>query len=489
MILRPILRPALRSPLRSVFEGGVGGAPVPVYPLDIAGELPEFAYGTRRLTSTYSGPALRLVRGSDSATLDVPFAGPVIDEGAVAAFLGGSVGQVDIWYDQSGNERHATQDSAADRPLVLSHKIGGSLALAFDGLFMNIPSSAQFSRRACDVYSVADLVSSNIQAAILQLGSGTSQVTPFQTATTNGVGAFQINGGQVGASTFRPQTKPCLFRLRQSETSALFAQDDEQKTAGAATAVVMEGGMLGNTSVSAGFKARSYQACHIAYARVLAAAEESALTESLQSAYALSAGNPGRRVIFEGDSIAAASTYTGSVLHWDGYAKQAAQLLYYPAGIYNVAGGGSQVQNEITYFSNQSGLLLGQYPSDNRVVFLSIGTNDLTLGGRTAEQIYEDIQTFAGLVRAAGGKVVVSTILPNAAWNGTQEATQATLNASIRDNWATFADGLADFAADPTMGPYEAAHDLALYPDGLHPSRLGHSYLAPIAAAAINALL
>jgi hypothetical protein len=92
--------------------------PSPIYPLDGAGTMPAFAYSTRKLTSTWTGAAIRVVRPSDSATLDVGFVGQDLDTTSLDAFLASEIGHVDIWYDQSGNGHHATQTTDANRPLV-----------------------------------------------------------------------------------------------------------------------------------------------------------------------------------------------------------------------------------------------------------------------------------------------------------------------------------------------------------------------------------
>lgn len=446
-----------------------------------------FAYSTKKLRANYAGSALRVVRPSDSATLNIGFVGQNLDAAAIDTFLGSEVGQVDIWYDQSGNGNHSTQTTAVSRPLTSQRTIGGARSIVFPQKFMAIPAGSVISRQACDVYSVVDLFNSNAQDSFYQLGAASNQLTVLQAVTTNGVGYFLVNGGQFGEPTFKPQSRPCIYYVRQSATEAIFAQGNEQKTAGAAADVSMVGGFIGNTGLSGGFEALSFHSCHVAYGRTLSSGEATAMRGALESLFGTVVGTPTRRVIFKGDSITAASAPTS--LYFDGYAKQATSLLSQPCAVYNVSGGGQQIQNEVGFYAAQTGLLLGQYPTDSRVVLLFLGTNDLTIGGRTAAQIYADIQTYAGLVRGSGGKVIVSTILPNVGWDGTQQTTRTDLNTLVRTNWASFADGLADFGADATMGPQAAAANTALYPDGLHPSRLGHSYLAPIAAAAINALL
>ena len=80
---------------QQVFSGAL-------YPLDGAGALPEYAYGTVKLTAGYSGPSLRVLRPSDSAEQDIGFDGADFDQAALAAFLGSQVGRVTVFYDQTG---------------------------------------------------------------------------------------------------------------------------------------------------------------------------------------------------------------------------------------------------------------------------------------------------------------------------------------------------------------------------------------------------
>lgn len=78
------------------------------------------AYSVRKLSSSYSGNALRVVRTSDNATLDIGFVGNDIDESAISTFCAGTTGRVSIWYDQSGNAKHATQSGNLPLPLIFS---------------------------------------------------------------------------------------------------------------------------------------------------------------------------------------------------------------------------------------------------------------------------------------------------------------------------------------------------------------------------------
>jgi trimeric autotransporter adhesin len=119
------------------------------------------------------------------------------------------------------------------------------------------------------------------------------------------------------------------------------------------------------------------------------------------------------------------------------------------------------------------------------------GTNDLAVGS-TAAQAYANMQSYCAARRAAGWKVIITTVLPRSAAlavsQGAFNAARATYNANLQANWATFCDGLADWASDPTMGPDGAESNTTYYSDGVHPTSLGMSIIAPYVVTAIKSL-
>ncbi|MBB5442953.1 MULTISPECIES: arabinofuranosidase catalytic domain-containing protein [unclassified Paraburkholderia] len=89
--------------------------------LDGLSAWPAGAWSLRRLTGRYSGPAIRVVRTSDSATADIGFTPQGdLSVASLLAFAGGSSAAVSTWYDQSGYGRNMTQLAVAHQPLIVT---------------------------------------------------------------------------------------------------------------------------------------------------------------------------------------------------------------------------------------------------------------------------------------------------------------------------------------------------------------------------------
>lgn len=115
--------------------------------LDLISVIAAIAYGLRRLYGSWFGAAIRVMRSSDNAELDIGFTRrDELDVVTLLAFVGSGNGDIVIWYDQSGNGRHAVS-LAASRPRIVSNGAviteGGRPLISFDGLtqFLSLPPS------------------------------------------------------------------------------------------------------------------------------------------------------------------------------------------------------------------------------------------------------------------------------------------------------------------------------------------------------------
>lgn len=93
------------------------------------------AYSLRDI-GALGGAVVRVRRSSDNA--EENFSANQVSSGSVEAFVGGSNdGFVEIWYDQSGNFRHAIQETATNQPKIVSSgsliTVNSKPAITFDG--------------------------------------------------------------------------------------------------------------------------------------------------------------------------------------------------------------------------------------------------------------------------------------------------------------------------------------------------------------------
>lgn len=94
--------------------------PSNTYLMDITGAAPSSGYSVRRLSSTYTGYAMKVRRSSDNTEQDIAFDfNGTVSTAQLLAFVGSGDGFVTVWYDQSGNGAHLTQTTAAYQPKIV----------------------------------------------------------------------------------------------------------------------------------------------------------------------------------------------------------------------------------------------------------------------------------------------------------------------------------------------------------------------------------
>jgi lysophospholipase L1-like esterase len=133
------------------------------------------------------------------------------------------------------------------------------------------------------------------------------------------------------------------------------------------------------------------------------------------------------------------------------------------------------------------------------LVTVLIGANDLgDYQYASAQAWLNALWNYVAEVKAkTGAKVAVGTVLPiclpqYAAYNTTHKERRPIVNAAIRAAVGSKIDGVYDLAADPVMGPDEAACDTTLFKDGLHPSdgeTGGQGRIAAIYARTVERLI
>jgi hypothetical protein len=104
-----------------------------------------YAYSLRKLSSTYTGYAIRVRRSSDNTEQDIGFdSNGDLDTSSLLSFVGAGDGYVTVWYDQSGPfveyyTGHASlgQSSAVSQPQIVSSGVlitdNGKPSILLDG--------------------------------------------------------------------------------------------------------------------------------------------------------------------------------------------------------------------------------------------------------------------------------------------------------------------------------------------------------------------
>lgn len=88
-------------------------------PADASPVQLRLAIGLRKMSSSYTGPLIRLRRAADGAEMDFGTAGNDLDTAAVKTWLGTAGGYCVKLYDQSGRGGDAVQADAARQPLLV----------------------------------------------------------------------------------------------------------------------------------------------------------------------------------------------------------------------------------------------------------------------------------------------------------------------------------------------------------------------------------
>lgn len=394
--------------------------------------------------------------------------------------LGTSNGTNPVGHMYLGSNHYATQPAVASSELDLANQGYGQVQLP-----ANLNLSDGFTYVAL-VKKTASATAYHATLSKAQNFNHFTMTTELSKATVNYVSAVTQYSGEnvavVGMWELLNQGYH-VHTIRYDGSKIDWWLDDcllHRKTGSVTTQTFrdMHVGIVSATSLYAGEKAFSMALYPSALTdeQVLTAAS---YMQTRATSASLSATNQGRVICFEGDSISAV------LLGWPNYYGV---NLASPAFLgHNFAVSGSTVA---TLSTRQATVNLALPPLANRtgrkfVIVVHIGANDLLSLGATTW--LANLKAVLQAYRTAGWTVAACTPTPRTqAGFNTQRSTVVT---TMR-TWGTSdgVDHLIDFADDATMGTDAAASDTLLYSDGLHPTALGQTNLATIAATVLNAI-
>jgi len=118
------------------------------------------AYSLRKLSSTYSGNAIRVRRSSDNTEQNIGFVNNVLDTASLLTFCGAGNGRITTWYDQSGNVKDAIQATATAQPIIVSSGnlvlSNGKVAVLGDGVDDTLLNATLSLSNPTSIFTVVD---------------------------------------------------------------------------------------------------------------------------------------------------------------------------------------------------------------------------------------------------------------------------------------------------------------------------------------------
>jgi lysophospholipase L1-like esterase len=437
------------------------------------------------------------------------------DAGVTSANPGDGVYQ---WNDQSGAGNHLTQTTAANRPIYNTYAAsltsGGATTLTPFGVNLDTYSPAAAQRAILFDGSTSFL---NIPAGVALTSAGCTVLLcsrgPYFSPISFGTdGTLTINYGWFGggpqkmgiynattrtfpSSTYLPTLAPIVHGIRCSATlneSRLYMGTNQQSVINTNYCnFSMTGGAVGRTlNLSVGgfsnfsFAGEIYEI--VIWSFALSDTQMKAVLGTMQTANGLRDDANKKQVIFIGDSLTAGGPGVPSMSHC--YPWLLCQNYGFSFKPFLVAVPGQNISQQQTVVNNQiPGMDLSPFSVTAAVV--CCGSNDIGQG-RTDTQVVADLTSMCTGLRSLGIKTVIATITPRNAASGYTAGNITTLNsvnATIRSGFSTYADALADWAADarlqdPTDATYYAS-------DQVHTNDAGDSVKAAIVRTAIDPLL
>jgi len=371
------------------------------------------------------------------------------------------------WTDLSGKGNSLTQTTPAARPL-LAHDVAGMRAVSFRGSqWMNLPAGLAINKRSLSVF-VFGARSRNARIGVL--GFGSLELNMQICTDGNALTVYYAQG--TWDSTVRAMSRGWMGFTSDSSGIALHSGGVVQ-TASPLGNINLTGGVIGSANGYWPINAAINEV--VLYDHGLTADEAAKLRSYFRARYAVPA-TYASRLVFDGDSL------TEGYMSTDGfsYPNQAALLL--PGyEMYNCGVSSKTLAQMVSTAPTVVDPLRDATKTRNVCVIWG-GTNDLYVSGATVDATYSSLLTYCAARRAAGWRVVVATMLQRSAPQ-TVEDKRLDYNNRIRAGWQSFADALADFAADARLS--NCANG-AYFSDGTHLTNLGYGVAAAIAAPAIG---
>jgi lysophospholipase L1-like esterase len=481
-------------------------------PLDIQTIGPfGFAYGTRLLSSAYSGPAFTVQRLSDNTTKNIGFlADGSLDTQSLDGFLAGSCGRIITWFDQSGNGINATQSNVQNAPTIVPlRRLGNARSVMFDArpegngssepycgptqttLTISMPTGSTLSGSAVSIYAIGGIQSAGHNTSFFSLSDSNGHLlivgANWQWSAPGAASGVAALGG--GPPAFGPglggMDTPNVVSLISGSSGASFYHNDGQSSGKLAIGTIT-GGTLGASAFGSAMGFVDLAAV-IVYPAAHTQMQQMSILASLYSQFAI---RPQVRDVFVADGDSHTDGYGASFQQT--WLRKMGSMLNRPSlALANVAVYGETAATRLQNFSANVAPALSR-SARNKVVALYAGWNDIAILSTTPQQLLQIYQEYGALVHQYGAKfLAVGSPLRGA--SSAQIAVMQQFNALLAENWQGFADGFVDLSqCNPGLGltsGWGSGTPNLFFSDTIHFNDAGYSAIGAAVAKALAPML
>ena len=453
---------------------------------------PAGVYSQTKLISTYSGPAINVIRSTDGASMDIGFVGQVLDTTTATNFAGSGTLTVSEVYDQTGNGNNLTQPTVSLQPELFMTAGSAPVILVRQSQYLDIPSTLFANRQNFSSFMAARFPTNLRATPIFDFNNGTTFDFGWFSVFSNFLqeGLTGTSTETMGAARTLTSASPCIAGVVSNASGLTFHRDNFTATAAPVTSEMMSnGGQLMATHLPATdyIYGRCDMFSWVFYPAALSTADSTAVKAALRTLHNTNANTLTAHIFIQGDSITEGVGAPNNIT----IARALTDAIGDSSKMVRCFGkSGDEMEYDDYTWANLGSAYLE--PGASNILVVWLGINDLNLG-QTAAQLWANFGTYIGYARAAGWtKIVGVTLLPDgtSGWTAAQETQRQSFNAMVRANSSGYFDAIWDTDALTAAGQplYGYTTNTNLSPDHLHPSEKGYLLLAPSLKAAVSVL-
>jgi lysophospholipase L1-like esterase len=393
-----------------------------------------------------------------------------------------TIGQVN---DLSGTGAHATQATGGAKPAIAAY-LGRNWIRADSGKWLLIPSLSALTQS--EVFALFSTDAALAFHSHWGTGDGTNDYLPANDgqSTYDGYGSTAWKDSGVAVATGLLNS-PFLYNVVSAPNDWVNRVNGIQLAATNTNTVSFHAnGMSWGASGANPAAPAIYYGGYLGELMITDHKVSTALRVAMHERISASWGTPHPyQAVCEGDSITAGLGVTTP------YPAQMAASLGSGWVVVNNGVSSDTIENMLANAPTDIDPKYNAYAYKKNICVIFAGTNDLFFG-ETVDDTYGWLVSFCTGRRAVGYKVVVATTLPRQSVSvpqATWDARRADYNTRIRTNWASFADAIADVAADSRIGDDGDNNDTTYYQvDAVHPNDTGAGIIAGIIKTAVLSL-